>query len=123
MWLDIAKILLSAYGKKKEMLENKKEKLSKAFKDMADVMKGVTEDLKNDIYPMGSCIAMEELSRHIVSMVKDVLTEEETLELSKCLFVASKLEMEYAMRKSEDTIPALERAQGKLIALSIIYSI
>lgn len=123
MWLDIAKILLSAYDKKRDRLDDKKEKLSQAFKDMADVIKGVTEDLKNDIYPGGSCIAMEELSRHIVSMVKDVLTPEETEELSRHLFIASKLEMEYAMRKNPETIPALERAQGKLIALSIIYSI
>lgn len=122
MWMDIARILLSAYDNNKKKLEDKTKRLSQAFKEMADVLKKVVEDLNNDIYPAGSCIAMEELSKNIVNMVKDVLTKEQTEELSKCLSAASHLELEYAMRKNEDTIPALERAQGKLIALSIIYS-
>jgi uncharacterized membrane-anchored protein YhcB (DUF1043 family) len=123
MWFDIIKTLLELYDRKKEIEQEKRQRLSEAFQMMADVVKTVIKDLEHDVYPSGSCIAMEELAKHILNIVGKMMPEEEAEKLSKEFSMASKLELEYAMRKNGKTIPHLQEVSGKLTALSILYSI
>lgn len=123
MWLEIFKTILSLSDRKRQIQEEKKECLVKALTLMSDVVGGAIKDLQNNIYPTGSCIAMEQISNDIMKVVGDMLSKEDAQKLSNQLFLASKLELEYAMRDNPETIPALQKAQGLLTALSIIYSI
>lgn len=123
MWLEILKTLLSISDRKKDMELEKRERLSKAFQLMSDVIGKAIEDLQNNIYPTGSCIAMEQLSNDILKAVSGMMPEEDAKQLSNQLYAASHLELEYAMRDNPNTIPTLQKAQGKLLALSILYSI
>lgn len=123
MWLEIFKTILSLSDRKRQIQEEKKERLVKALALMSDVVGAAIKDLQNNIYPTGSCIAMEQISNDIMKVVGDMLSKEDAQKLSNQLFLASKLELEYAMRDNPETIPALQKAQGLLTALSIIYSI
>jgi len=123
MWLEIVKTLLSISDRRKDMELEKRERLSKAFQLMSDVIGKAAEDLQNNIYPTGSCIAMEQLASDILKAVGDMMSKEDAKQLSNQLHMASHLELEYAMRENPTTIPTLQKAQGKLLALSILYSI
>jgi hypothetical protein len=123
MWFEIVKTLLSISDKKKELDQEKRERLSKAFDRMAEVVKDVIDQLENDVYPTGSCIAMEQISNDILKVVSGIMPQEDAKKLALELAMVSHLELEYAMRKNKETIPALYKAQGRLEALSIIYSV
>ena len=123
MWIEIIKFLVSLIDKRSHITIEKKEKLSKALERMAELIDFTIEDLEHDIYPSGKCIAMEQLSNDILLIVKDYMPKEDVDDLSRQLFIASRLELEFATRKNKSTITELQKASGKLHAFSIIYSV
>jgi hypothetical protein len=121
MWLDIVNTIIEVISKKVSIDEKKRLKLSQLFFDVAKLLEDTAKDLEQDVYPHGKCAAMESLSRELVSILKNSMDEEPLQELSHQLFVASNLELEYAMRKSKDTIVTLQKTAGRFEALGMLY--
>jgi hypothetical protein len=123
MWWDIAKELINfAYKKQINDIE-KKEKISKACDRISKLLTDTVKELKSDVYPVGKCAAMDMLSEELIFCFKGYMEEDKLNHLSDMLHYSSKLEKEYATRKSNDTIDTLIKTAGQFDALSIIYSI
>lgn len=123
MWFNVIQFLASLVNRKADMTDQKRQRLSKAFEKMATLIDETLVDLEHDVYPSGKCVAMEQLSNEILSIVGDYMEKAKLDELARQLYLASRLEMEYAERKSKDTITTLQKTSGKLQALAIIYSV
>lgn len=123
MWFNVIQFLASLINKREEITKEKREKLSKAFEKIAKLIDETLVDLENDIYPSGKCIAMEQLANELLSLVGDYMEKEKLNELARQFYLASRLEQEYATRKSKDTITTLQQTSGKFQALAIIYSV
>jgi hypothetical protein len=121
MWLDIVDTIITVIGKKLSSDEKKRTKLSQLFFDIAKLLEDTAIDLQNDIYPHGKCSAMESLSKELLSILKNSMDEKQLDELSTQLFIASSLELDYAMRKSRDTIVTLQKTAGRFEALAMLY--
>lgn len=123
MWFNVIQFLASLINKREEITKEKREKLSKAFEKIAKLIDETLVDLENDIYPSGKCAAMEQLATDLLSLVRDYMEKEKLNELARQFYAASRLEHEYATRKSKDTITTLQQTSGKFQALAIIYSV
>ena len=66
---------------------------------------------------------MEILANELVSCLEGSVEEDKLSDVGNMLHSCSKLEREYATRKSNDTIETLIKTAGQFEALSIIYSI
>lgn len=123
MWWDITKELISFAYRKQSILNEKKEKMSKACDRISKLLVDTAEELKMDVYPMGKCSAMEILANELTSCLEGVMEQDKLNNLSAMLHSCSRLEKEYATRKSNDTIETLIKTAGQFEALSIIYSL
>lgn len=123
MWWDIAKELINFVYKKQITDVQKKERISKACDRISKLLIDTSKDLKEDIYPAGKCTAMSILSQEIAVCLSGVMEKEKLDDLSNKLQACSRLEKEYASRKSNDTIERLIITAGQFDALSILYSI
>ena len=123
MWWDITKELISFAYKKQVTQQQQKERIAKVYERIAKLLLETAEELKMDVYPMGKCAAMEILANELVSCLEGSVEEDKLSDVGNMLHSCSKLEREYATRKSNDTIETLIKTAGQFEALSIIYSI
>jgi hypothetical protein len=123
MWLDIIKMLVTIAQHKKEVNISERERISKMYSQMSELLVDAVKDLTNDVYPQGKCAAMWALSQNVLTYLEDKVNHEELNLLHQMLHSCSQLEREYASRKDPDTIKRMFDAAGQMQALSILYSV
>jgi hypothetical protein len=123
MWLDIIKMLVTIAQHFKETNVDQRERISKLYSEMSELLVETAKDLNADVYPHGKCATMWTLSENLLDYLKDKVNDEELTMLHQMLRSCSQLEREFATRKDEETINQLFKAAGRLQALSILYSV
>lgn len=123
MWFDVIKMFVTIAQHKKETDIQQKERVSKLYLQMSELIADAAKDLSQDIYPQGKCAAMWTLSENILDYLEDKVNQEELTMISGMLHNCSKLELEYAKRKEPEAIKSLFDAAGRLHGLSILYSV
>jgi hypothetical protein len=97
-----------------------KQKLSKIYSDISDVIMDVAFNLEKDTYPYFSCSVMESLSKSLYEKSIGILSEDDSRKFEGLLFHASKLEREFARRNEPEVIDELKTTAGEFKALSIL---
>lgn len=123
MWLDVIKMFVTIAQHKRETDQTQKDRVSKMYSQMSELLVDAAKDLAQDVYPQGKCAAMWSLSQNVLNYLEDKLNPEELDMLHKMLHSCSQLEREYATRKDGEIIKKLFEAAGQLQSLSILYSI
>jgi hypothetical protein len=123
MWFDLIKLLVTIAQHKKEVNIEQRERVSKMYFQMSELLLDVIKDFKNDVYPSGKCATMWALSENVLNYLQDKVNTEELNMLHDMLHSCSQLEKEYALRKEPQIINAIIDASGRLHALSILYSV
>lgn len=123
MWLDLIKMLVTIAQHKKEVNIEQRERISKMYFQMSEILIDVIKDLKNNVYPSGKCATMWGLSENILNYLQDKINAEELNMLHQMLHSCSQLEREYAFREDPQTISVMIDASGRLHALSILYAV
>jgi hypothetical protein len=123
MWFDVIKMFVTIAQHKKETDIQQRERVSKLYMQMSELLADATKDLSNDIYPQGKCAAMHTLSENVLNYLQDKVNEEELQMMRELLHYCSQLEREYAKRKEPETIKEMFDAAGRLHGLSILYSV
>jgi hypothetical protein len=123
MWFDVIKMFVTIAQHKKEVNIQQRERVSKLYSQMSELITEAARDLSKDIYPEGKCATMWSLSENVLDYFKDKINEEELKMMADLLQYCSKLEREFALRKEPETIKQLFDAAGRLHALSILYSV
>jgi hypothetical protein len=123
MWFDLIKMLITIAQHKKEVNIEQKERVSKLYSEMSNLLSETALDLSKDIYPAGKCATMWTLSENLLEYLQDKVNDEELQLLGQMLRSCSQLEREYATRQDPDTIKIIFEAAGRLQALSMLYSI
>jgi hypothetical protein len=123
MWFDLIKMLVTIAQHKREVNIEQRERVSKLYKEMSELLTDTALDISKDVYPTGKCATMWTLSENILNYLQDKVNEEELQLLSQMLRTCSQLEREYATRKDPDTIKNIFETAGRLQGLSMLYSI
>ena len=123
MWFDVIKMFVTIAQHKKEVNIEQRERVSKMYAEMSELLVDTVKDLRSDVYPQGKCAAMWALSENVLNYLQDKINDEELKMLNDMLHSCSQLEREYATRHDPDTIKAMFDAAGRLHALSILYSV
>lgn len=123
MWFDLIKLLVTIAQHKKETDQKQKERVSKMFLQMSDLLAETAKELAFHSYPQGKCAAMWALAEDFLNYVQDKINEDEFKLVSGLLHSCSQLEREYANREDPQTIKDLFLASGQLHSLSILYAI
>lgn len=123
MWFDVIKMFVTIAQHKKEVDIKQRERVSKLYSQMSDLLAEAAKDLSQDIYPQGKCATMWTLSENVLNYFQDKVNDEELKMMSDLLSYCSKLEREYAKRKEPETIKEMFDAAGRLQGLSILYSV
>jgi hypothetical protein len=123
MWVDIIKLLVDVTGKKQELEQAKRARLSEVFLEISKLLEETAEELGNNNYPIGKCFAMTTLADELVTMLKDKMSDEEWHNLAGMLYQSCKVEREYADRKNPETINSLKEAAGHFYAKSLIFKL
>ena len=123
MWFDLIKMLITIAQVKREVNINERERISKLYSEMSQLLTDTALDLSKDIYPAGKCATMWTLAENIIEYLKDKINEEELQLISQMFRSCSQLEKEYATREDPDTIKIMFETAGRLQALSMLYSI
>lgn len=121
--LEAGKYLIGVFSNKKIAKKEKRLRLSSTLKTIGDLLSNTAVDLKKDIYPHGSCAAMDTLSKALVDEMGDLLTPDQAESLRINLEMSSRLEELYAKRKDEEFLNKIEQAAGHFYAMSILTSI
>lgn len=120
--IDAGKYLVTIFSEKQKMKKARKQQLSSTLKTIGDLLQATANDLRNDIYPHGSCTAMENLADNLIQELEGFLNEEQVKDLKFNLQLASRLEQLYAERKAPGFIDKIEQASGHFYAVSILTS-
>lgn len=123
MWFDVIKMFVTIAQHKKETNIKQRERVSKLYSQMSELLVDAAKDLSKDVYPQGKCAAMWTLSENVLNYLQDKVNEEELSIISGMLHNCSQLEKEYATRYEQRTINEMFEAAGRLQALSILYSV
>jgi len=123
MWFDVIKMFVTIAQHKKEADMQQRERVSKLYSQMSELLVDAAKDLSQDVYPQGKCAAMWTLSENVLDYLQDKVNQEELTMISGLLHSCSQLEKEYAYRKEPETIKELFDAAGRLHGLSILYSV
>lgn len=123
MWFDIIKMFVTIAQHKKEVDIKQRERVSKLYSQMSELIAEAAKDLSKDIYPQGKCATMWTLSENLLNYLEDKVNQEELTMISGMLHNCSQLEREYAYRHDVQTIKDLFDAAGRLQALSMLYSV
>lgn len=123
MWFDLIKMLVTIAQHKKEVNIEQRERVSKLYKEMSQLLIDTALDLSKDIYPQGKCATMWALSENLLEYLSDKINEEELNMLHQMLHSCSQLEREYATRQDPDTIKFIFDTSGRFQALSMLYSV
>lgn len=123
MWFDVIKMFVTIAQHKKEVDIKQRERVSKLYSQMSELIVEAAKDLSKDVYPHGKCAAMWTLAENVLNYLQDKVNEEELKMMSDLLQECSKLEREYALRFEQKTINDLFEAAGRLQGLSILYSV
>ena len=123
MWFDVIKMFVTIAQHKKEINIAQRERVSKMYAEMSQLLVDTVKELKEDVYPQGKCATMWALSQDVLNYLQDKINEEELKMLHDMLHSCSQLEREYATRHNPDTINYIFDAAGRLHALSILYSV
>jgi len=120
MWGEVIKvckdIMQHYFNDKKE----KKDKLSKLFLAISDIIMEICNKLEQDEYPHYHCAIMDTLSQELIMFSTGVLDNEKSIKFTDSLFECSKLEGEFAGRKDSVTIPKLRSIAGEFKGLSML---
>jgi hypothetical protein len=123
MWFDLIKMLITIAQHKREVNIEQRERVSKLYKEMSQLLTETALDISKDVYPTGKCATMWTLSENILNYLQDKVNEEELQLLGQMLRTCSQLEREYATRKDPDTMKIMFETAGRLQGLSMLYSI
>lgn len=121
--IEAGKYLIGVFSDKKVAKKDKRLRLSSTLKTIGDLLTATAADLRNNIYPHGSCTAMDTLSKGLVDEMGDLLTPEQAESLRANLEMSSKLEELYAKREDTEFLNKIEQAAGHFYAVSILTSI
>lgn len=123
MWFDVIKMLVTIAQHKKEVNIAQRERVSKMYLQMSELLVDTVKDLRSDVYPHGKCATMWSLAENVLNYLQDKVNDEELKMLHEMLHSCSQLEREYATRQDPATINAMFEAAGRLHTLSILYSV
>ncbi len=123
MWFDLIKMLITIAQHKKEVNIEQRERVSKLYSEMSNLLSETALDISKDVYPIGKCATMWTLSENLLEYLQDKVNDEELQLLGQMLRSCSQLEREYATRQDPETIKIIFEAAGRLQALSMLYSI
>jgi hypothetical protein len=123
MWFDVIKMFVTIAQHKKETDTEQRERVSKLYLQMSELLADAAKDLSKDIYPDGKCATMWALSENLLDYLKEKINSEDLNMIGGLLEQSSRLELEYAKRKEPEAIKYLFDAAGRLHALSILYSV
>ena len=120
MWTEIigvCKELMQHYFKSKK---EDKQKLSKLFSSISEILNETAIKLKEDEYPHYHCSIMNSLSQELILYCTGVIEDKKSIKFTDMLFECSNLEKEYANRKDDSTIRTLMVSAGEFKALSML---
>jgi len=120
--IDAGKYLVTLFSEKQKMKKARKHQLSSTLKTIGDLLQATANDLRNDVYPHGSCTAMENLADNLIQELDGFLNEEQVKDLKFNLQLASRLEQLYAERQVPGFIDKIEQASGHFYAVAILTS-
>jgi hypothetical protein len=123
MWFDVIKMLVTIAQHKRETDQTQKERVSKMYAQMSELIVDAAKELSQDVYPQGKCAAMWTLATNVLNYLEDKVNQEELKMIADLLHNCSQLEKEFATRKEPETIKELFDAAGRLHGLSILYSV
>lgn len=123
MWFDVIKMFVTIAQHKKETDIEQRERVSKLYSQMSELLVDTAKDLSQDVYPQSKCSAMWMLAENLLDYLHDKVNQEELSMITDLLHHSSQLEKEYARRKEPETIKELFDAAGRLHGLSILYSV
>ncbi len=107
MWFDVIKMFVTIAQHKKETDIEQRERVSKLYLQMSELLADAAKDLSQDVYPQGKCATMWALAENLLDYLKDKVNSEDLNMISGLLEHSSKLELEYAKRKEPEAIKCL----------------
>lgn len=121
--INLCKEICQYVDKKKLLRIESRQRVSVVLDEIARVMDDTVIKLKNDEYPHGNCVILQNLSENLKKYLSDSVDGEHLNKLETSLNNGLLVEKFYAMRKDVQIINELEKASGEFKSLSLLMKI
>lgn len=101
----------------------KKNSITECLNEISDVLIDTANSLEQNIYPHMNCAIMHSLSKKLLVILSDYISEEDAVRLTQVMNEASEVEKQFSLREEPDTIPKIYRAAGEFKAMALLANL
>jgi hypothetical protein len=121
--VNLCKEICQVLDKKRSLKLESKLRISIILDEISRIMDDTAQKLKNDEYPHGNCVILQNLSENLSKNLSEYVKKEDLDKLDKSMNESLIVEKYFAERKHTDGIFQIEKASGEFKSLSLLMKL